>query len=331
MSKKIIALVLALSLFTCVAAFAEEALDYNFKIGYTVLGNSTNFFVNVNEGIQAACQEKGVELGWTIDDRDASKMKTAIDTYVMQGSDIIVDFTVLAETGTAIAAELANEGIPMLSVDCAYDGAFFFGVNNEMAGATAGEYVKEWVTANWNGEIDAVQVLFNEANGETVKLRVSAAADVLTGAGMAKDDIVTYTNINSSGATTTDVSYVRSLVVDYLTAHPTEDNIVIIAQTDEQATAANAAVLSSDRVKDVVIVSHNCDLSVVSMLQKAEGSIIGTVNYNSAGYGAQIVDACAKILDAKEKGETLDWNFYNEVYVVNRDNVMSYYPEAVEG
>lgn len=304
-------------------------LSYDFKAGYTVLGNATNFFVNVNNGIEATCKEKGIELGWTINDRDASKMKTAIDTYVMQGADIIIDFTVLAETGSAIAAELREKGIPMISVDCVYDNAYFFGVNNAGCGEACGEYAEEWIDANWESKLDAVQVLYNESSGETVLQRVKCGADLLITDGYITDEKVTYTNINSSGATTTDVSYVRSLVVDYLTAHPNDKHILILAQTDEQATAANAAVMSSNRVDDVIIVSNNCDDAVVAMLQKQEGAIIGTLNYNSAGYGEQIIDACARILQAEKNGEELDQHFYNKVYMVNRDNVWEYYPEQI--
>lgn len=304
----------------------DADLNYDFTVGYSVLGEATNFFVSVGEGMRAVSAEKGINLLYTIDDRDASKMKTAIDTFVMQGADIIVDFTVLAETGEAIAKTL---DIPMLSVDCYYEGAYFFGVNNQAAGETAGAYVEEWVNANWDGQIDAVQMLYNEANGETVKQRVGGAVDHLESAGLLNREIVTETNINSSGSTTTDVSYVRSLVVDYLTAHPEEKHIVIIAQTDEQAMAANAAVEGAGRAGEVAIVSHNCDVNVVAQLQEGKGSIIGTVNYNANGYGEQILRACARILDAKEKGYEVDTYFYNEVYVVNMDNVWNYYPEAV--
>lgn len=308
------------------APAADGELSYDFTVGYSVLGENTNFFVTVGNSLQEACDGKGVELFRTIDDRDASKMKTAIDTFVMQGADIIVDFTVLAETGTAIAQNLE---IPLLSVDCVYEGAYFFGVNNEEAGVTAGTYAAEWVNANWDGKIDAVQMLYNEANGETVKRRVGAAVDYLVEEGLITKDIVTETNMNSSGSTTTDVSYVRSLVVDYLSAHPDATNVLILAQTDEQAMAANAAIESVGRADQVVVVSHNCDPNVVQMMQEGKGSIVGTVNYNSAGYGAGILDACAKILAAKEAGEEIDMNFYNEIYVVNKDNVWNYYPEAV--
>ena len=265
--KKLFALILVLSLLAMgMAGFAED-LDYNFTVGFSSLGNYNAFWVTANESIVKAAEDAGVELHWTIDDRDASKMKTAIDTFVMQGVDIIVDGTVLTETGTAIAAELAKEGIPMLSIDCLYEGAYFFGINNAEVGRTIGRFTQEWLDANWDGKLDAVQVLFNEANGEENKLRCSKDADLLIEAGIVDEANVVYTNINSSGATVTDVSYVRSLVVDYLTAHPDDHHILIIAQTDDQGTAANSAVLSSNRVDDVIITSINADAAVIAMLQ----------------------------------------------------------------
>ena len=104
--KKLFALILTVCLLACTAsAFAEE-LNYDFSVGFSSLGNYNAFWVNANESIVKACEEKGIELHWTINDRDATKMKTSIDTFVMQGVDLILDGTVLAETGTAIAKDL---------------------------------------------------------------------------------------------------------------------------------------------------------------------------------------------------------------------------------
>lgn len=329
--KKLLALALILCLLTlCTAALAEEP-SYDFTVGFSSLGNYNAFWVTANESIVKAAEEMGVELHWTIDDRDAAKMKTAIDTFVMQGVDIIVDGTVLTETGTAIAAELNKEGIPMLSIDCLYEGAYFFGINNANVGVTIGEFAKGWIDDNWEGKLDAVQVLFNEANGEENKLRCSCAADLLIEQGYVDAENVVYTNINSSGATVTDVSYVRSLVVDYLTAHPDDHHILIIAQTDDQGTAANSAVLQSGRTEDVAITSINSDAAVVAMLQEKSGSIIGSFNANPSGYGPQVIEACARILAAREAGEEIDTVFNNSGIVVSRDNVWELYPEKVEG
>lgn len=324
--KKLTALILTVCLLACSAcAFAQET-DYNFSIGFSSLGNYNAFWVKVNESIVKACEEKGIELHWTINDRDATKMKNCIDTFVMQGVDIILDGTVLTETGTAIA----KEGIPMLAVDCLYEDAYFFGIDNGAVGNTIGEFCKDWLANNWNNEIDCIQVLFNEANGEENKLRVSNAVQTLVDAGLITEDKVVYTNINSSGAPVTDVSYVRSLVVDYLTAHPAEDNILIIAQTDDQGTAANAAVQASGRTDEVAIVSINCDDAVVEMLKEQSGSIIGSFNANPSGYGEQLVEICAQILAAREAGEEIGPKFNNAGVVVSRDNVWDYFP-AEEG
>lgn len=329
--KKLLALILV-CLMACTAfALAEEELNYDFTVGFSSLGNYNNFWVTANESLVKAAEEKGVELHWTIDDRDAAKMKTAIETFILQGVDIIVDGTVLTETGNAMALELQKEGIPMLSIDCLYDNAYFFGINNAAVGDTIGEFAKGWIEENWDGKLDAIQVLFNEANGEENKLRVSNAANLLIEAGIVDEENVIYTNINSSGATVTDVSYVRSLVVDYLTAHTDDHKILVIAQTDDQGTAANSAVLSSDRVDEVAIVSINCDTAVAQMLQEKSGSIIGSFNANPSGYGPQVIDACAKILAAKEAGEEIPTVFNNAGVVVNRDNVWDYFPDKIEG
>jgi len=326
--KKLFALLLTVCLLAGAScAFATEELSYDFSIGFSSLGNYNAFWVNANQSIVDACEAKGIELHWTINDRDAQKMKTSIDTFVMQEVDLILDGTVLAETGTAIAKDLEKEGIPMLSIDCLYEGAYFFGIDNGAVGTTIGEFCKGWIDTNWAGEIDCVQVLFNEANGEENKLRVSNAVKFLVDNGMITEDKVVYTNINSSGAPVTDVAYVRSLVVDYLTAHPAEDNILIIAQTDDQGTAANSAVLASDRVDQVAIASINCDAAVVEMLKEKSGSIIGSFNANPFGYGEQIVEVCARILAAEAAGEEIGPRFNNKGVVVSRENVWEYFPE----
>lgn len=327
--KKLVALILTVCLLACTAcAFAEE-LSYDFKIGYSLATMATEFQTNVFESLSAACEEKGTELIYTTTDRDASKQKTSIDTFVLQGADIIVDFNVLIESGSAIATSLKKDGIPLVGVDAKYENGFFFGVDNAGAGNMLGEYAAEWVGKNWDGKLDCVQVLYSEASGENVKQRVSRAAETLVEMGIVDAENVVYTNTSSQGTASVDVTYARSLVVDYLTAHSDEKHIAIITYTDEAANAADVAINSSDRAGEAVVFSHGCDVAVLNRLQNKEGNIVCSMNYNSKGYGAQILDACAQILDAQAKGEELGEWFYNKIYVVDRDNVWDYYPEAI--
>lgn len=329
--KKLFALILTLCLLAGSSLAIAEELDYNFKIGYALATLATEFQTNVYESLKAACEEKGTELIMTVDDRDASKMKTAIDTFVLQECDFIVDFSVLIESGSAIATDLKKEGIPMMGVDAKYENGYFFGVDNAGAGNMLGEYAANYATENWDGKFDAVQVLYSEASGENVKQRVGRAAETLIEMGIVDEANVTYTNVSSQGSASVDVTYTRSLVVDYLTAHPDCKHVAIITYTDEAANAADVAVNSSGRTDDVAIFSHGCDVAVLNRLQKKEGNIVCSMNYNSKGYGAQILDACAQVMQAQKNGEEIGEWFYNKIYVVDQNNVWDYYPEAIEG
>ena len=93
--------------------------------------------------MQKAADKYGVKLLYAIAERDPQKMRSNIDSFVNQGANMIVDFNVLPDVGTAIAAELKKQNIPMLSIDSAYDGAYFFGANNLEAGKVAGRYLAQ--------------------------------------------------------------------------------------------------------------------------------------------------------------------------------------------
>ena len=237
---------------------------------------------------------------------------------------MVVDFTVLEEVGSELAKELSEKGIPMLSVDCLYQNAYFFGVDNKGAGITAGKYLATQVQERWNGEVDAMLMLYAEANGEVVKQRVSGVFDGLLEGGInVTEDLMTWVNINTPGSNQTDINYVRGLVVDYLTANPDKKHIAIASCTDEMALAALAAIESSKREEHCMIISHNCDPNIVELIKEGNPVIAGSVNYDSSTYGWNIIPACVEILD----GVPYDQMIYNPVYVVSKENVNEIFPD----
>jgi len=295
-----------------------------YKIGFSILGENTTFFVNVAQSMKDAAKEYGVELMYTIDDRDPQKFRQAVEAFVLQGADMVVDFTVLAEVGSELAKELSDKGIPMISVDCVYENAYFFGVNNLDAGKTAGKYLATQIQERWNGKVDAMLMLYAEANGPVVKQRVSGVFDGLLEAGInVTEDLMTWVNINTPGSNQTDINYVRGLVVDYLTANPDKRNIAVAACTDEMALAALAAIEASNREEHCMIISHNCDPNVVQHIKEGNPVIVGSVNYDSSSYGWNIIPACVEILD----GVPYDQMIYNPVYVVSKENVNEIFPD----
>ena len=115
--KKILALALTLMLATVGLTFAmaEEAQYY---IGYSNMQRAEDFFITVADGLAKAAEENGVKLEETIANRDAVLMTQNIEAFLMKGVDMVIDFNVLAETGSEMAARCAEQGIPMISIDC---------------------------------------------------------------------------------------------------------------------------------------------------------------------------------------------------------------------
>ena len=240
-----------------------------YTIGFTILGEDTSFFINVKNSMFAAAKEKGVTLLYAVNNRDPQMMHEITDSFVAQGADMIVDFTVLPEQGSIIAAELKAKGISMLSVDCLYEDAYFFGINNLDAGKTIGRFLATEIDTRWGGEVDAILMLYAEANGDIVKQRVFGAyIGMEESAIYVSENLLTYININTPSSKQTDIGYVKKLVMEYLNDNPNKKNIVIVASTDDMAIGALEAVEMTGRMNDCLMVSHNCDPTAVDNFKK---------------------------------------------------------------
>ncbi len=305
-------------------ARAETTVDEPYVIGFTMLGEEATFFQIVKSGVLAAADRYDVKLLYAVNDRIPGQMEDIINGFVADGADIIVDFTVLPEPGNTIAAELKQKNIPMISVDCLYDEAYFFGIDNQQAGEKIGRFLATQIMTRWSGQVDAALILYAEVNGETVKKRVSGAYDGLIDSGIALDSsLLTYTSINTPSSKQTNIAYVTLLVSAYLEQHPNESHIAIIGASDDIAIGALAAVQAAGREDECLIVSHNCDPSAIENFKKADNCWIGSVNYAPDSYGEQIVKICVDLLNGVE----YDQEIFNDTYVVSIYNVNMYFPD----
>jgi len=303
---------------------SEPTMAEPYVIGFTMLGEEATFFQIVKNGVYEAAEKYGVKLLYAVNDRTPQKMEEVIDGFVAEGADMIVDFTVLPQPGNAIAAELKEKGIPMLSIDCLYNDAYFFGINNQKAGETLGRFLATEIVNRWNGQVDAMLMLYAETNGEIVKQRVTGAYDGLVGSGIDIDtELLTYTSINTPSSKQTDIAYVTNLVSAYLEAHPDDRHIGIVAASDDIAIGALAAVQAAGREDECLIVSHNCDPSAIENFKKADNCWIGSVNYAPDSYGEQIVHICVDLLSGVE----YDQQIFNDMFVVSIYNVNEYFPD----
>lgn len=313
--KKILALVIALMI-ACVGmtcAMAEE----EYYIGYSNMQLAEDFFITVSNGLKAAAEANNVKFEETIANRDAVLMAQNIEAFLMKDVDMVIDFNVLAETGSEMAARCAEKGVPMISVDCLYDGAYFFGVDNYGAGVALGEGACEFVDEKLGGEIEYIVSLWDSQSGDTIKARCDGVVDVLAEKyGVDEEHQIWIDSLADDVKTGT-------MTRDWLNSNPEAHKIVFVGQNDDRGYAINNAVETLSRTADCIIVSHNADPASVENLQAhldGDTAWVCTASYNSHLYGEQIMDMALRIL----KGEDVPQAGYTKVSVVSYKNVEEY-------
>lgn len=303
------------------ASADTTAAAKNYNIGYSNMQVKEDFFITVEAGIKKAAEDAGYQYNTTISDRDAAKMKQNIEALVTKGANIIIDFNVLPEAGSAIATDLQKEGIPMLSIDCLYDGAYFFGVNNLEAGKLLGEATTSFVDSKFGGELQYIVNLYDEASGAEVKKRCDGVVEVLKAKYNVPDENIIWLDSKADDVKT------QTMTKDWLNSHPDASKVVFVGQNDDRGYAINSAVEGLGREADSLIVSHNADPSSVENLQKhvtdKDTAWVCTASYNSHLYGQQIMDMATRILN----GEKVEQSEYTKVTIVTTDNVEDYVAE----
>ena len=287
---------------------------------YDNMQETENFFQVVKASLEDAFAARGWEMLYAFAERDPQRMRTNVDSFVLQDADFIIDFNVVPEAGSAIAGDLKAQGIPSLSIDCVYEDAYFFGVNNQGAGATAGEYLVEKINEDWDGQLDYIFHIYDESAGLEVKKRNAGAGEVLRAAFPDFDPA----NEIWQDVSDTDPTDAKTAITDFLTAHPDAHHIAVVSFTDDRAYAALGGVETVGRMEDVMIVSHNADATAQEHMKTTPADAwVATISYNSDQYGEKI----AEVLERIFAGEDVDIMNYNTTTAVDRDNVNEIFPD----
>jgi ribose transport system substrate-binding protein len=293
----------------------------SYRIGYSNMALREDFFITVESGLRAACKDTGYIYDTAIADRDAAKMKQNIEALLTKGANIIIDFNVLPEAGSAIASDLKAKNIPMLSIDCIYENAYFFGVNNLEAGRILGEATIPFVDEKFDGKVEYIVNLYDAAGGDVIKMRNDGVVEVLQKKYNVSNDNVFWVNSAADDVKT------QTMTRDWLSSHPNATKIVFVGQNDDRGYAINAAVEGDNRIAHSIIVSHNADPASVENLQKHvkdnRTAWVATASYNSHLYGDQVINMAGRIL----KGEPVNQSEYTQVTIVTTKNVEFYVAE----
>lgn len=290
-----------------------------YKIGFLNYGDSNEFTSKVHQSIKAACEKAGVELLYAEALMDAQKVTSNADSLVAQGANLIFEFNWLPEVTASLMPMLKEKNVVMVTGDYRVDGAYYFGANNLVAGKKLGEYFAGAVEKKWQGQIDSIVMVYYQAGGEELNKRMKGIVDGLkTKYPDLPDSKIVWLDRGNG-----DASVVKSMVTDYLTAHPNDKHILIFGNNDETGLGALSAAETSNRQNDVLIGTHGADTPFQESIRAGKGDIwIGSVAYTPEKYGDFLIPWAIDILDGKEVPNDMN----PEHVVITKDNIDQYYP-----
>jgi len=117
-SKRRACLLIVLSV--CILSFASissSAQTDDLSFGLILRSLDIEFFQRINQGVQSACEERGIDLTTQYYENDASRAAQIAETFIAQGKDGII-FGPLEETSAMVVIDKAREAnIPIVLVD----------------------------------------------------------------------------------------------------------------------------------------------------------------------------------------------------------------------
>jgi len=288
------------------------------KLAFNNYSDSHEFCNKIHKNIKENCEKYGVELVYAEASMEAQKIVNNCDMFLMQDVDAIFEFNWIPEVHQQIAPKCKDAGVQFITGDVKSPGIRYFGANNYQAGVVLGEFLAKQVKEKWDGNLDYLVLTYYVSGGEVLYQRMHGIADGFkkTYPDFPDKKILDFDNNG-------DILKTKSIVTDFLTAHPNDKHIVFATNNDEGGTGALSAVESAKREKDCWIISHGADTPFQENIRAGKGDIwIGSVAYTPEKYGDYLVPMVVDLVNGKDVPEDV----YLEHFVVTKDNIDQYYP-----
>lgn len=233
---------------------------------------------------------------------------------VDQGVDGVINSNWYAPSMDAMGEILADT--PTVVNEVPMPGGTFFGVDNCQAGTRAGDWLIEYVKANYEGDMANIWVVNNENPdvGEVPMMRLGCMEEAIKAA---FPEIPEDHYVRIPGGSFTDTSF--EAMTTWLTAHPDAEMILTTNINDNGAVGAATACDTAGRTDNCAVVGHGGEAQAWNELDRPEeeSALKASVDYVQNEYGLYLVPA---IVD-KVEGVDLPEELHNYIYTLDRSNM----------
>jgi ribose transport system substrate-binding protein len=286
------------------------------RIGFATRGVDTTFSRAVTESVERAAIEAGIELITLSSHRSPRIALRHADTLVREGVKLVIEFQSHERIAPLIASKFLEAGIPVIAIEIPHPGATFFGANNYQAGLIGGKALGRWIREQWQGHIDSVMLLEEQAAGPLVKLRVSGMLAGLRDALRTSEHADTIA-VDGHGTFEKSFEAVRRHL-----RFSRPKATAVLAGNDPMALGAIRAFEEAGRAARCAVMSQNASQDARTELRRRGSPLVGSVAYFPERYGDEIIRLASTILAGKPTPPAV----FTRHELVTRSNVDKFYP-----
>ncbi len=290
-------------------------------IGYNAFGDTSDFSKELTKGLISRAEAAGMKVLRADTGGDASTAIKNVDSFLTQGANVIIDVSWDLSACEAVAQKCKENSIPCIISDIPVEteGTYYMGVDNDGVGLTTGHSAAKYIKEKWGGQLDFLVLTYVEAWGDGVRPRVAKVVDALREDGIdIPDDKIIYIDPQTSDSTVV----CKQKGTDFLTAHPDAKHILFVGCNEGSAQGLLAAVETSNRVSDSLIVSVDLTDMGISNLYKDDNCWMGSTAFFPENYGAVLVPMVQAVIDGKK----INLIQPAQIKFVDRTNIKDFYP-----
>lgn len=304
-------------------AVATEAPSANAEpivIGYAGLSSEFPFVADVNTGLQAAADAAGATL--LIDDNkfDPQVALTNADDLINRGADVIIEFQTDASIAPALCDKFTAANLKVIAIDIPHPPcAAFFGANNRLAGAIAGENLAKAAQAKWGAAPDKLVLLALPQSGELVVSRTDGYVDGVRKVFPDFPD-AKVVKVDGKGALQPSLEVMQNLMATLVN----DKHVIVGAVNDPSIVGAQRAIEAAGRSDDFLLAGQNATIESRVEICNNSPVMIGSVGYFPEKYGESLVPLALKLV----AGEEIPADNYIDHKWIDNKNLREFYPNC---
>lgn len=290
------------------AAEEETGNDDKYIVGFSVIDMENPYFITLETAVRESLEKDGHTLITKDPGTDSDLQIDQIQEMIDEGIDALILTPVDWEKITPILRVLNDSRIKIINVDAQvkdmeYVNAYI-GSDNFSAGYICGQDLIEKCPEG--GEI----IILECPTQNSINERISGFEQALIDADY---------NYELVGRADTGGEFEQALdaTVSLLERYP--DAVAIMCGNDQLAVGAKTAV-NVAKIEDILIYGVDGSPDIKKELVKEDNQIAGTAAQSPANMGHKAVEIALQILN----GEDYPKESYEEVFMINQDNVLQY-------